>query len=47
MIHAMGAMHATLRAKSKRNEAQDGHSAKEGETRPKGAPVEKPERRKA
>ena len=46
MIHAIGAIHAALRAKSKRKRAPSGRSAKEGATRPNGAPAEKPERRK-
>jgi hypothetical protein len=46
MIHTLGAMHATLRAKSKRQKIQNGRPTKEGATRPQGPPAEKPERRK-
>ena len=46
MIHAIGAMHAALRAKSKRQDAPDKRPTEGGQTRPKGAPAEKLERRK-
>jgi hypothetical protein len=46
MIHAMGAMHAALRAKSKRQKTKNGSPTKQGATRPQGPPAEKPERRK-
>ncbi len=46
MIHAIGAMHAALRAKSKRQKSQNGSLTKAGATRPQGPPAEKPQRRK-
>ncbi len=46
MIHAMGAMHAALRAKSKRQDAPNKPPAKMGPTGPKAAAAEKPARRK-
>ncbi len=46
MIHAVGAMHAALRAKSQRQKTQNGSPTKEGATRPQSPPAEKTERRK-
>lgn len=46
MIHAIGAMHAALRAKSKRQKAQNQSPTKEVATKPKGSPEEKPQRSK-
>ena len=46
MIHAMGAMHAALRAKLRRQEAQNRSATKEGVTKPKGPPEEKLQRSK-
>jgi|GEM_PF-2760784 len=39
MIHAMGAIHAALRAKSKREKTQNGRPTKAGATRPKSPPA--------
>ena len=46
MIHAMGAMHAALRAKSKLKQTQTGSPAQEVAKSPKTGPSEKPERSK-
>jgi hypothetical protein len=46
MIHSIGAMHAALRAKPRRQKTQNRSPTKEAATRPQSPPTEEPQRRK-